>query len=186
MDFLLEPEFVHKLMDKICQYNLKVIEIATQYPIDGVYFGDDWGQQKGTIMGVTHWREFIKPYLAKMYGAVKAKGKFVCQHSCGDISELFDDVIEVGLDIYNTFQPEIYDIEKVKEQYGDRLTFFGGVSTQFVLPNGTPDDVRAETERLISVMSKNGGYIAAPTHCVPDDVPVENILAFLEVVKKYG
>jgi uroporphyrinogen decarboxylase len=106
---------------------------------------------------------------------------FVAQHSCGDCRELFPDFVELGLDIYNTFQPEVYDIEAFKNSFGDRITFFGGISTQRLLPFATPDEVRKEMRRIISILSKDGGYIIAPTHAMPNDIPTENALAFLEV-----
>ena len=183
MDFLLNPEFADELLRRIVDYNLKVIDIVARYPIDCVFFGDDWGQQRGLIMGPSHWRRFIKPELARMYGAVKARGMKVAQHSCGDISELFPDLIELGLDIYNTFQPEIYDVEEMKRLYGAELTFYGGISTQRLLPFAMPEEIKAETRRLMKVIGSGGGYIVAPTHSIPDDVPTENILAFLDAVQ---
>ncbi len=183
MDMALNPEFVTELLDRIADYNNKVASIAMEYPIDAIFYGDDWGQQKGLIMGPRYWREFIKPALNKMYSHIKSKGRYLCQHSCGDIEEVFPDLIELGLDIYNTFQPEIYDIEKVKKEFGDRLSFYGGVSTQTVLPFGTPDEVREQTRKMLTVMGKDGGYICAPTHSMPADIPVENMQAFLEVVQ---
>ncbi|MGI9860813.1 uroporphyrinogen decarboxylase family protein [Moorella naiadis] len=182
MDFILEPAFVNELLDKIVEYNLKVIDIAAQYDIDAIFFGDDWGQQKGLIMGPQIWRTFIKPRLAVMYSAVKKHGLFVAQHSCGDIHEVFSDLIELGLDIYNTFQPEIYDIEFMKKEYGKDITFYGGISTQTLLSRETPEVVKSETRRLMDILARDGGYICAPTHAIPNDVPTENILAFLEVV----
>lgn len=182
IDFIENPEFVHRLMRDITDYNLKHIEIACSYPgLDAVMFGDDWGQQKGLIMGPKLWREFIKPYLKQMYGYVKSKNKYILQHSCGDIEEIMPDVIECGLDCYQTFQPEIYDIKKIKKEYGGKLSFWGGISTQFILAHGTPEDVRRVCVETIRIMRKGGGYIAAPTHSVPPDVPAENILAMLEV-----
>lgn len=183
MDFILEPDFVNQLLEQICDYNLKVIQIALEYPIDCIYFGDDWGQQHGLIMGPAHWRRFLKPHLAKMYHLAKSNGKFICQHSCGDIHEVFPDVIEIGLDIYNTFQPEIYDAAAFKNEFGDHLTIYGGVSTQHVLPHGSPDQVRIETRHMMDILGQNGGYICAPTHAVPDDVPLENLMAFIETVQ---
>jgi uroporphyrinogen decarboxylase len=185
MDLVRYPAFSHALLDKICEYNLEVLDIALKYArkIDAVYFGDDWGMQRGTLMGLRHWRTFIKPRLARMYKRVKDAGLFVCQHSCGDINELFPDLIEIGLDIYNTFQPEAYDLEAVKRAYGDKLTFFGGISTQTLLPFGTPEQVRAEVKRIMQVMGKGGGYIVAPTHAITEDIPTENILAFLDVIQ---
>jgi len=184
-DFILEPEFANELLDRIVEYNLAVMDIVMEYPVDCIYFGDDWGQQKGLIMGPNHWREFIKPRLARMYNHAKERELFVFQHSCGDIEEVFGDLIEIGLDVYNTFQPEIYNIRKIKREFGDKLTFYGGISTQHVLPHGTADDVRAAVRETVEIMSVNGGYIIAPTHSIPNDVPTENIMAFLEVARNY-
>jgi len=176
-----EPGFVHQLLDAICDYNLKVIEIANEYAFDGFYIGDDWGQQKGLIMGPRFWREFIKPRIKRIYESAKKGGKFIIQHSCGDNNEILSDLIEIGLDCYQTFQPEVYDLLKVKKEYGKDLTFWGGISTQQLLPKASPDEVRRETARILSIMGVDGGFIAAPTHAVPGDVPPENIFAMFDV-----
>ena len=183
MDMVAEPSFVTELFESIVNYNLAVVDIATEYPIDGIFFGDDWGQQKGLIMGPHYWKKFIKPALKTMYTSIKDRGLYLCQHSCGDIHEVFGDLIDMGLDIYNTFQPEIYDVPEIKRQYGEDLTFYGGISTQHVLPFGTPDEVREQTKAMIDIMRPHGGYIAAPTHAMPNDITVENMLAFLDVVQ---
>lgn len=183
MFMLTDPEFVEELLDKICEHNLKVIDIINEYNLDAVYFGDDWGQQKGLIMGAPLWRKFIKPQMAKMYKRAKKDGKFIMQHSCGDCSEIFPDLIEIGLDCYQTFQPEVYDIQKMKDTYGQKLTFWGGLSTQQVLPYVTPAQVQQEALRIKNILSKNGGYIWAPTHALAFDIPCENIIAMLETFK---
>lgn len=183
MDMVLEPEFVNELLDAITDYNLRIVDIALEYNIDGFHFGDDWGQQKGLIMGPEYWRRFIKPRMARMYEKVKSSGKIVSQHSCGDIHEIFPDLIDIGLDIYQTFQPEIYDLKQTKKQFGDHLTFWGGISTQKLLPFATPDEVKRVTRNTIRIMGENGGYIAAPTHALPGDVPAENIVALIEVLQ---
>lgn len=180
-DMLLEPEFATYLLDEICNFNMKIIDIGLSYDIDGFYFGDDWGQQAGMIMGPKLWRKFIKPRMARMYGRVKSKGKFVFQHSCGDIHEIYPDLIEIGLDVHQTFQPEIYDIHAIKKEFGDRLSFWGGISTQRLLPFATAEEVKLKTIETMKIIGENGGYIAAPTHSVPGDVPPENVLAMLEV-----
>lgn len=181
MSMLACPEELENLLDDICERNLRILDIMLEYDLDGIYFGDDWGQQKGMIMGPAHWRRFIKPRMKRMYEKAKGAGKFVSQHSCGDILEIFPDLIEIGLDCYQTFQPEIYDIMKVKREYGADLAFWGGISTQRVLSQGTPEEVTRETARTMSIMKKDGGYIAAPTHDVPHDVPPENVAAMVEV-----
>jgi uroporphyrinogen decarboxylase len=182
MDFYQEPDFVHELFEAIGEYNVTQARKALQYDIDAVYFGDDWGQQHGLIMGPQLWREFIKPILAKMYGAVKDEGKFVIIHSCGDVDELFDDLIDLGLDCFNPFQPEVMDTEALLRRYRGKLAFHGGLSTQKVLPFCTADEVRAETLRLLE-LGRDGGYIFSPAHAVEGDVPTENMVAFIETVQ---
>lgn len=183
MDFYDHPDFVHGLLDAIADYNIAQVREALKYDIDAVHFGDDWGQQHGLQMGIGMWREFIKPRLRRMYCAVKEAGKFVSIHSCGDVDELFDDLIDIGLDCFNPFQPEVMDVEALHSKYLGRLCFHGGLSTQKTLPYGTPADVVRETEKLIR-MGRRGGYIFAPAHAVEGDVPVENMVAFIETVNR--
>ncbi len=179
---VLDKPFVHRLLDRILEVNLGIIERACAFDIDAMMFGDDWGQQTGLQMGARRWREFIKPRVCAMYGAVKAHGKRVFIHSCGKVDELFPDLIECGLDVFNPFQPEVIDVEEAKRAYGRDLTFFGGISTQRTLPYGTPQQVRDEVRRLIEVVGKDGGLIAAPAHAIPGDAKPENIEAMLEVL----
>lgn len=183
IDFMVNKEFAHELLDGIVEYNMAVVDIVAEYDIDCIFYGDDWGQQKGLLMGPVLWREFIKPRLKKMYDQVKEKGMYVAQHSCGDINEIFSDLITLGMDIYNTFQPEIYNVMAMKRLYGDKVTFYGGISTQVLLPKASPAEIKSEMRRLMDLLGKSGGYIVAPTHSMPDDIPTENILAFLDVVQ---
>ena len=176
-----EPELLHRLMRKIFDRNMIIVKIAMEHDIDAMIFGDDWGQQQGLIMGPTHWREFIKPYIKELYAYVHKHGKFVAQHSCGDIREILDELIDMGLNIYQTFQPEIYGLDYAKKLIG-RMTVWGGISTQADLPCKTPEEIRRVTQETLAAFSR-GGLIAAPTHAVPFDVPPENILAMMEVLR---
>lgn len=179
IDFYDHPAFVRDLFNAIADYNIAQIRKALTFDIDAVYFGDDWGQQRGLLMGPVLWREFIRPVLARMYAVVHEAGKFVCIHSCGDVDELFDDLIAIGLNCFNPFQPEVMDVMSLVPAYRGRLAFFGGVSTQRTLPYGSPDDVRNEARRIIG-LGREGGYILAPAHAVEGDVPLENMLALIE------
>lgn len=182
MDFFDHPVFVKDLMHSIADYNIAQVTEALKYDIDAVYYGDDWGQQHGLQMGPDLWHEFIYPELKRMYGVVKAAGKKVFIHSCGDVDELFDDLIDIGLDCFNPFQPEVMDVDSLMKKYRNRLSFHGGLSTQQVLPYGSAKDVVKATEHLLK-MGADGGYIFAPAHSVEGDVPVENMVAFIDTVK---
>ena len=178
-----DKPFANALFDRILEHQAAVTRAALAWDVDGVRFGDDWGQQRGLIMGPVLWREYIKPRLAKLYGLVKSRGKRVFIHSCGKIEELFPDLVEIGVDVFNPFQPEVMDVEEIKRLHGDHLTFFGGISTQKTLPYGTVAQVKDEVNRLIETVGRNGGYIAAPAHDIPKDAKAENIAAMLEVLR---
>ncbi len=133
-------------------------------------------------MGPKLWHQFIYPELKRMYATVHDYGKYVFIHSCGDVDEVFEDLVGIGLNCFNPFQPEVMEVEDLMKRYRGRLTFHGGLSTQRTLPFGTVEEVRAETKRLLK-MGAGGGYIFAPAHDVEGDVPLENMLAFIELVQ---
>ncbi|MDR0611297.1 MAG: hypothetical protein LBG58_14405 [Planctomycetaceae bacterium] len=180
MDFVTYPDFVQQLLEKIADYNIAQVRKACQYDIDGVYFGDDWGQQKGLIMGPKIWRKFIQPPLKRMYDTVRKEcNKYLFIHSCGQVDSLFDDLVVMGLNCFNPFQPEVMDVHALLSKYRGRLTFHGGLSTQRTLPFGMPEEVRNETRRLLE-LGTEGSYILSPSHAVEGDVPLENMLVFIE------
>jgi uroporphyrinogen decarboxylase len=184
VDMLEAPEFVDELLDAIVAVQRGILEEVLKHDIDCVRLGDDWGQQKGLIFGQRLWRRFIKPRIAELYGMVKRSGKTVMIHCCGKVQELFPELIELGLDIFNPFQPEVMDPVEMKKQFGKELTFYGGVSIQKLLPFGTPAQIRSEVRRLIDCVGPGGGFIIAPSHEMPGDIPLENLIAFVEAVQE--
>jgi len=181
MDFYEHPQFVHDLLNAIADYNIAQVKHALRYDIDACTSATTGANSTASRWDPV-WREFIRPVLKRMYDAVHAGGKYVMIHSCGDVDELFDDLVAIGLNCFNPFQPEVMDVAALLKHYHGRLAFYGGLSTQRTLPYGTTDDVRRETRRLLD-LGRNGGYIFAPAHAVEGDVPLENMLAFIETVQ---
>ena len=183
MDLMENPSFVEELFDRIVEFNLGITERLCQFPIDAFHYGDDWGQQHGLIMSPQLWRKVFKQRLQRLYGVVRQAGLPVSVHSCGDITEIIPDLIEIGVSMITPLQAEALDFKFLKREYGRDLTFWGGVSTQKTFPYGTPDEVRAEVRERIRVLGKGGGYILAPSHELQGDVPLENMLAFIDEAK---
>jgi len=183
VDMLEAPEWVDELFDALLAFNLAALQELLTYDVQGVLFGDDWGQQQGLIFSPRLWRRFVKPRLAQVIGVVKESGRAAMIHSCGKVQELFPDLIEIGLDVFNPFQPDVMDVYEIKRQYGDRLAFYGGMSVQRTLPLGTVEEVQVEARRLMQEIGRDGGFIIGPSHHMPGDIPVENMVAFIDAVR---
>jgi uroporphyrinogen decarboxylase len=179
-----DKRFVNRMLDLALEFNVGIVE---QMPpcFDGVRFMEDWGQQKGLLMGVDNWRRFIKPRLKEMYGAVKKRDCAVMSHSCGDISELFPDLIELGVDVSDPLQPEVMDLSSIKKEYGRDIVLFGGLGCQSTLPLGTPDEVVAEARERWQLLGQDGGYILGSAGSIPTDVPIENVVALFDYCRGF-
>jgi len=182
MDMVERPDFVDAFLDAIVEHNLAQITRALAMDIDCVHFGDDYGMQTGLQMGAPHWRRFIRPRLERMFGPVRDAGKAVSMHSCGRVQEVFDDLVAIGLNLFNPFQPEVMDVFDLLPAYRGRLAFHGGMSIQKTLPFGDANEVRRMAARLIDA-GRDGGYVFSPSHSVPRDVSPENLVAMMEVLK---
>jgi len=182
-DLYLDPQFVHDLLDDILEFLLGNVNQLVALGVDGIFLSDDYGHQHSLLMSPDHWREFIKPRLGELFVRIKSEGLLTFLHSCGNVSEIVPDLIEVGLDVLHPVQPEAMDITSLKAKYGDELAFYGGISTQRTLPRGTPEEVEEEVRRTVRTMAKGGGYILAPGITLQHDVPLENILAFIRAAQ---
>ena len=185
MDLALNPLFVHKLFGKITAFytevNRRILQ-AGSGKIDILLIGDDFGTQNNLIVSSEMLRRFIFPYLKKYIDLCKEYKVRVMFHSCGAIKEIIPDLIELGIEILNPIQVRAEGMvpSELKNEFGDRLCFHGGLDIQQTLPRGKPDDVRNEVRERIEVLGKNGGYILAPTHNFQEEVPLENIIAFYQ------
>ena len=180
-----EPEYAQSLLDFIIHKNLVMLENIVNIPgIDGILLGSDWGSQRDLLMSPDTWRRMIKPGEEKEYKIIRDAGLDIWIHSCGDIRKILPDLCDMGIDALNPVQPECMDIYELKDLYGDRITFWGGISTQRTLPYGTPEDVRREARQIARYMGRDGGYILAPSQEIQADVPFENVCALIDTARE--
>lgn len=182
VDSVTEPDFYEELLDRLMANFLAFVEYVSDLPVDAIMFGDDWGDQRGVILGPERWRKFLKPRWAKIYEAVHARGKYVITHCCGSVVDIMPDIIEIGLDVLESVQPEARGMNpyELKRQWGDKLTFWGCLGSQSTIPFGTPEHIRSEVRRLCAEMGKGGGYILAPAKALQPETPIENAVAVVE------
>jgi uroporphyrinogen decarboxylase len=191
-DFLLklagDPDFVRAFFDKVLAVQLQVIE--SYYTVLGPYIdlttsGDDFGMQRGPLISPSMFESLIAPYFSARIARTKERGHcYYWHHSCGSVWALLDQIIACGVDILNPIQTsaEQMDPKALKTRFGDRLIFWGGVDVQQFLPKATLSEVRAQIAALATTLGKDGGYVMAPAHNMQDDVPPENIVAWVETV----
>ena len=185
IDIYDHSEFAEKLLDNILEYAWGISRQLLEFNIDAVKINDDWGYQQGVMLGVDVWRKLIKPRIVSLCKRIKKKREVdIFLHSDGNITDIMPDIIEVGITAIDPMQPEVMDIFKFKKLYGDKVTFIGGMNTQQTMPFGSPDDVVKEVRNLVKKLGQNGGYILTPGIIVQEDVPMENILAFIDMCQK--
>jgi len=182
-DIVAEEDFYAELLDKLTELFLALVEHCKDVPADAIMFGDDWGDQRGPIMGPERWCKFFKPRWEKIYAATHAQGKKAISHCCGSIAAIMGDVIEIGLDVLESVQPEAAGMNpyKLKRQWGDKIAFWGCLGSQSTLPFGGPGDIRTEVRKLRRQMGTGGGYMLAPAKDLQPGMPIENVVATLEV-----
>jgi len=182
MDAVAEPDFFEEMLDRLTGLYLAFVEYTADLPVDGILFGDDWGDQRGVILGPERWRRFLKPRWAKIYAAVHRHGKIAMSHSCGSVAAIIPDLIEIGLDVLESVQPEAADMNpyQLKKQWGDKITFWGCLGSQSTIPMGTPAQISAEVSRLKREMGKGGGFILAPAKPLQPETPTANAVAVVE------
>lgn len=192
MDMITNKDFVHALLDKTLSLHMtlldNVLEVCGKY-LDVIIQGGDLGGQNNTLMSLDAYREFVKPRQEKSIRLIKEKTKAkVFWHSCGAVSSLIHDFIEVGIDILNPVQVSAkgMDVSALKKQYGNNIVFWGGIDSQHVLPHGKVQDVEAAVKNLCESAGANGGLVICAVHNIQADVPSENVLALYDSAHDFG
>jgi uroporphyrinogen decarboxylase len=185
--------FMEKLYDKLMELDLAFWEFFL--PRVGPYlniilYADDFGGQSGLLMSKSMFRHYFKPRYKQIFCLIKEKSPhlYIMFHNCGAIYDLIPELIDLDVDILNPIQvsAEGMDTKKLKREFGDALTFWGGINTQRILPRGTPQEVKDEVKRRIDDLAPGGGYVLNTVHNIQRDVPPQNIMAMLEALQEYG
>lgn len=183
------PDFVEALMDRVLEFLLRMqaayLDEAGPY-LDLVTLWDDYGAQSASLISPAHWRRLVKPRLARLTAMIRSKtDAFIGIHSCGSIAALLDDLAEVGIQVINPVQVSAKNmtIGELKKRYGSRLTFWGGIDSQFLLPGGRPSDVSKAVLDTVRVLGEGGGYILAAVHNIQPGVPPENVIAMYDTAR---
>lgn len=183
------PAVVEAAVAHIAEYVLELAERSlecTEGYADIFCFGDDFAMQNGMIISSEHWRKLLKPVYSQVFALAKAKGVPVWFHSCGSFVDVLPDLIDIGMDVWETCQVHLKgnDPSYLKREFGSHIAFYGAVNTQQTLPFGSTSDVRREVRERVAVLGRGGGYICGPDHTVRPEVPVENLLALIDEAKK--
>jgi uroporphyrinogen decarboxylase len=190
MDMVLRPKLIHHLIKRCfdwhIEYHEKLLKAAGGR-IDAMQMADDFATQLNPIMSVDMFRDFYKKPLLEYISLARSYNAIPYLHCCGSAYHFIGEFIDMGIRILDPVQTVAQNMEpeRLKKEFGDRLTFHGAGETQNILPNGTPEEVRSNAKMLSRVLGKNGGYIMSSCHNMQADVPIENVLAFYEINNRF-
>jgi uroporphyrinogen decarboxylase len=175
------------LRDSIVAHDLEKIDTFLELDVDGIFFSDDWGSQRGLLIDRKDWHRYYVPAYRRLFAPVLEAQKDIWFHSCGAIWDIIPDLIELGVRVLNPVQSGVLDITKLGRRFGGRVCFFGGLDVQQFLPKATPDAVEREIQNLVSTLgTPRGGYIGGTSHTILPDVPEENIERVYRSFSRYG
>jgi uroporphyrinogen decarboxylase len=182
LDMAERPDWAHFMCRKFTNFyreDYTRAAEATGGRIDLYLLISDLGSQRGALISLSMFHEFVAPYLKEMIDLIHSLGGKALFHSCGRIARFVPELITLGVDILDPIQPAGDDMqpERLKAEFGGRLAFHGGIDMQNLLPSGTPGQVASEARRYCEILGEDGGYILAPAHLFQPDVPPENVLA---------
>jgi len=190
VDMARSAPYVEPLIVKCKEFALAVGKKLMTMGVDGIWAGDDFGAQHGMLISPRMWRKYFKERYRQVYAELKAVNPnvIICQHSDGAVAPILGDWIDVGLEVFNPVQPNVpgHDPEELKSQFGDRMSFWGAIDQQVLLPFGTPAEIEADVKVKVEVLGRGGGYMVAPAHIIQADTPLENVEALIAAVKKHG
>ncbi len=190
IDMSMQEDYVGTLLDRVKEFSIGVGKKLVELGVDGIWTGDDFGMQTGMLISPNMWREIFKPRLAEVFSELKSLNPdlLIMYHCDGAVSPILDDLVEIGLEVFNPVQPNVpgHEPADLKSHLGDRLSFWGAIDQQHLLPNGTAEEIEADVAEKIKILGQGGGYMCSPAHIVQADTSMENIEALIAAIKKHG
>ncbi len=184
IDMAIDEGYSEALLDQITDIQLALIHRFLDLDIDGGYFGDDYGAQKGLLFSPKMWRKYIKPRLARLFAPFVERQLPIIMHSDGQIQQILPDLIEIGLTTLNPVQPEVLDHAWLMDRFAGKLSFYGGISTQNLLPHAAPAGVTETIKTCAAALAPEGtGLMLAPSHRMMSDIPMDNVEAMIDVFR---
>jgi uroporphyrinogen decarboxylase len=190
VDMMMETEYVVPLFQACAEYQTQIGLCLIEKGVDAIWFGDDFGTQMSLIIPPETFREQLKPHYKQMIDRfLEVKPDIIpILHCDGAVADLLDDIREIGFEVFNPVQPGVpgHLPADMKENFGDKFSFWGAIDQQDLLPNGTEEQLEQDIIEKISILGKNGGYMIAPAHIIQNDVSPERVRLFIDLCKKHG
>ena len=190
IDLSMGEPYVGALLDRVKEFSIGIGKRLVELGVDGIWTGDDFGSQTGMMISPAMWRQVFRPRFAELFQELKSANPdvLIMYHSDGAVAPILDDLVEIGMDVFNPVQPNVpgHEPHELKDKLGDRLSFWGAIDQQHLLPNGTPDEIEQDVKHKIDVLGAGGGYMCSPAHIVQADTSVENVETFIAAVQRYG
>ena len=190
IDMAMKEDYIFALIDKAMAFSLGIAKRLVEVGVDAIWFGDDFGAQNNMLISPRMWRNIFKPRYAELWQELKTSNPdvIIAYHTDGAVSPILNDLADIGMDVFNPVQPNVpgHDPQKLKDDMGDRIAFWGAIDQQHLLVNGTAAEIEADIAEKIRILGKGGGYLCSPAHMVQSDVTMDNVETFIAAVKKHG
>jgi len=186
MDFCVNERESGRLLDALEEYLITLIRRWGALGADGVFMTDDWGSQNGLMISPELWRTLFKPRYARVFDEIHRLGMDAIFHSCGNVTAIVGDLVDIGLDMLDPVQPGAMDVEQIAREFGGKVAFCGAVDVQNLLASGSPRQVKDEVRRVAGVLGKpfGGGLLLGPANVMTPDIPFENLVALFEAARE--
>jgi uroporphyrinogen decarboxylase len=185
-DLLVEPSLPCSIMERLCEIQIEVMKRFLSRAGDRVkmvYYYDDVAATQSLLVSRDLWLRYIRPHHARLIETARSLGMKTMYHTDGAVEPLLEDFIDMGLDVLSPIQPEVAgfdDPRALKEKYGTRLSFHGGVSVTHLLPSGNPRQIQSAVKGLVGTLGRGGGYVLSSSHHIQTDTPIANVLAMYD------